>query len=165
MSISKTDRINLKKLVDEMQSDDNTAQIRELKHSGKIWKDIKKMEKVEMENMVLKNSDPEKFVDLCRNECSFLFTHYTDIFNKLLKNEIDMTIMVKLLVVLRKIEEGKVDQHEGSLLVGKILKEMYIDSAIRRGENLDKQHDTTTEKEVPKEGIAISWKQYKSLQK
>ena len=38
----------------------------------------------------------------------------------------------------------KVDQHEGSVLVGKLLKELYVDSALRRSENLDKEYGSTT---------------------
>ena len=39
---------------------------------------------------------------------------------------------MKLINVLKNIEEGDVDQHEGSVVVGKILKEMYIDSALKQ---------------------------------
>jgi hypothetical protein len=65
------------------------------------------------------------------------------------------------------IEDGQVDQHEGSALVGKFLKEMYIDSAIRRGENLDKEREeesaiSVDTKEPPK---PISWKEYAQLRK
>ena len=81
-------------------------------------------------------------------------------FNKLLKDELDLTIMTKLLAVLKLIEDNKVDQHEGSVMVGKILKELYIDSAMKRADNLDKEHNAT-EKEPMVEGKNISWKQFK----
>jgi hypothetical protein len=47
-------------------------------------------------------------------------------------------------------------------MVGKVLKELYIDSAVKRGDNLDKQY----EEEKPKfiEGQSISWKQYKKTE-
>jgi hypothetical protein len=42
--------------------------------------------------------------------------------------------------------------------VGKILKELYLDSAVRRGENLDKEHPP-----APKaENKFVSWSEYKS---
>lgn len=44
----------------------------------------------------------------------------------------DLDILMKLINVLRNIEEGVMDQHEGSVTVGKILKEMYIDSALKQ---------------------------------
>jgi hypothetical protein len=78
-----------------------------------------------------------------------------------LKDEIDLLIMTKMLTILKLIEDSKVDQHEGSAMFGKVLKELYIDSAIKHGENLDKQYETET---IPKiEGKKISWSQYKKM--
>ena len=48
-------------------------------------------------------------------ECNFLFTYYTDIYNKIRKDEMDLKILYKFLDVLEEIEEGKLDQHSGSL--------------------------------------------------
>jgi hypothetical protein len=70
--------------------------------------------------------------------------------------------MTKLLIVLKLIEDGKVDQHEGSVMVGRYLKELYIDSAIKHGENLDKQYDSESKPEKI-EGKKISWKEYKTM--
>jgi hypothetical protein len=61
------------------------------------------------------------------------------------------------------IEDGEADQHEGSAMVGKILKEMYIDSAVRHGDNLDKEHEG--EKIKKEEGKRLNWRQYKALRK
>ena len=70
-----------------------------------------------------------------------------------------MHVMWNLLECLQQIEEGKVDQHEGSYAFGKLLKELYVDSAMRRGQNLDKEHIVEPPKYVePRE---ISWKEYK----
>jgi hypothetical protein len=85
----------------------------------------------------------------------------TDIFNKVVKGEIDLTIMTKMLTVLKLIEDGNVDQHEGSVMVGKILKELYIDSAIKTADNIDKEY--ADQKVEPEEGKPISWKEYKCL--
>jgi hypothetical protein len=46
-------------------------------------------------------------------------------------------------------------------MVGKILKELYIDSAIKRGENLDKQREA--ERVEPNTGKKISWKNFKIM--
>jgi hypothetical protein len=59
------------------------------------------------------------------------------------------------------IEDEKVDQHEGSVLVGKVLKKLYIDSAMKHGERLDKEHES--EKVVPVQGKSISWSNYKKM--
>jgi len=113
-------------------------------------------------------SNPQQFDAICTSRCSFLFNNYTDIFNKLKKDEIDLGILSKLLFVLKLIETGKLDQHEGSYEVGKLLKQIYVDSALRKAEHLDKQHEKheTREKNSKKPKNLpppknISWDQYK----
>jgi hypothetical protein len=69
--------------------------------------------------------------------------------------------MTKLLTVLKLIEDGKTDQHEGSYMVGKILKELYLDSAVKRADNIDKEIED--QKVKPLEGKTISWSQYKKM--
>ena len=159
--ISAEDRLNLKRLVDNSDCENNTENIRKLKHSGPINEDIKKMLKYKINNQSLKHSDPEAFLEGCKSECSFLFNNYTDIFNRILKDELDMTIMKKLVIILKLIEDEKVDQHEGSVMVGKILKELYVDSALKRCDNLDKEY--AAEKPSMNDGKKISWKDFKSV--
>jgi hypothetical protein len=150
------DRLNLKKLIDESECENNTESIRKLKHSVLIRNDIRKIDTLRTSNT---NMNSESFSQLCQNECSFLFNNYTDIFNKMVKNELDLTIMTKLLTVLKLIEDNKVDQHEVSVMVGKILKELYIDSAMKRAENIDKEYES--EKVLPIESKKITWVEYR----
>jgi hypothetical protein len=159
--MNNTEKLNLKRLIDETQCEDNTENIRKLKHSVKIRDDIRKIENLKKTNSALRSLQPEEFKELCQIECVFLFNNYTDIFNKILKDEIDLLIMTKMLTILKLIEDSKVDQHEGSVMFGKVLKELYIDSAIKHGENLDKQYET--EKVPQVEGKKISWNQYKKM--
>jgi hypothetical protein len=77
----------------------------------------------------------------------------------LVKDELDINILNRLLDVLKRIEDGLVDQHEGSVAVGTILKEMYVDSALKHSNNIA---DTSTPA-VYSESKAISWKQYKIM--
>lgn len=90
-----------------------------------------------------------------------------DIFTKVFNDELDLDIMSKLLEILKMIEDGNVDQHEGSILVGKILKELYIDSAVRRADNLDRQYstdkDTKDTEEEPLVTKTISWREFKNI--
>jgi hypothetical protein len=97
--------------------------------------------------------------------CSFLFTYYTDIYNKIRKDEIDLIILFKFLGVLERIEKGELDQHEGSFLVGTLLKELYIDSALKRANKLDKlnQNNNGSQDDESVEPIEISWKQFKQM--
>jgi hypothetical protein len=158
--LSEFEKLNLKQLVNQSECENNTENIRKLKHSVLIRNDIRKMDNLKK---TMRTNNEESFLELCKSECSFLYNNYTDIFNKVFKNELDLTIMSKLLVVLKLIEDDKVDQHEGSVMVGKILKELYLDSAIKRADNLDKQYEA--EKPVQNEGKTISWKQYKYTMK
>lgn len=155
------EKLNLKRLIDQTQCENNTDNIRKLKHSVKIRDDIRRMENLKVHNSALRQLNPDEFKELCEKECRFLFNNYTDIFNKILKDEIDLVIMTRMLSVLKMIEDGKVDQHEGSVVFGKILKELYVDSAVKRGENLDKEHES--ERVLPVEGKKISWSQYKHM--
>ena len=162
-TINNNERLNLKKLVDEMDCEDNTENIRKLKHSVSIRNDIRNIENLKTKHTELRNSRPDEFITLCEGKCPFLFNNYTDIFHKVVKDELDLTIMTKLLTVLKMIEDGKVGQHEGSVLVGKILKELYIDSAVKRADNIDKEYESM--KVVPIEGKKISWQEFKAMNK
>jgi hypothetical protein len=109
--------------------------------------------------------DPEKIHLECMNECNFLFTYYTDIYNKIRKDEIDITILNKFLDVLEKIENGELDQHEGSFEVGTLLKKLYVDSALRKAEKLDEENNSAANQEPKKPTLEISWKQFKKINK
>jgi hypothetical protein len=95
-----------------------------------------------------------------------LFYKYTDIYNRLLKDEVNLTIMNKALDVLKRIEDGEIDQQEGSVIVGKLFHEIYVDSALRRSANLDAAAANEKKKSQsavpPREPTKnISWRQYK----
>ena len=163
LQLSNEDRIDLKRLLSTSDCENNTEHIRTMKHSTKIQNDIMKLVEFKNSQQTLAESYPDKFVEEARVLVPFLAKGYTDIFNKVIRNEINFEILGKLLYVLKAIEDEKVDQHEGSVLVGKILKELYLDSAVRHGENLDKKN-AAEEPPKPKlvEGRPISWKEYKS---
>lgn len=158
------EKIDLKKLVNNMPDEyvDNTEGIRALKHSRLIHADIARMEQLKTEHADMRLSNPVQFRELCEAECIFLFYKYTDIFNRLLRDEIDLQIMEKALNVLLQIEEGQIDQQEGSVIVGKLFHEIYVDSALRRSDNLDKAVSSNPDSKPKYEGVSISWKEYKS---
>jgi hypothetical protein len=156
--VNTDERLNLKKLITECETVDNTEYIRKVKQSIPLAKDIQTMERLKMQNTTLRATHPEEFAQICEGQCAFLFNSYTDIFKKLLKDEINLEIMQQFLQVLKMVEDGNVDQHEGSVIIGRILKELYLDSAIRRGDNLDKENPP-----LPKvDGKKISWNEFKS---
>ena len=171
--MNEVERLNLQKMIQSNDTENMTPLIRELKHSTKILADVEMLLKLKRENVSLAKTNPDKFDSLCIEHCGFLFNHYTDIYNKVIKDEINLTILLRLLNVLNSIEEGHVDQHEGSFEVGKLLKKIYIDSALRKadkisalrnkGDRLDKSNkegEGEGEEEKPIE--PISWKDFKS---
>ena len=157
------DRIQLEKMIQANDAEDNTAQIRDLKHSALIHQDVGTLLNLKRDYARLAKTNHEQFDMMCVNRCTFLFNNYTDIFNKVKKDEIDLEILGRLLGVLKMIEDGKVGQHEASVEVGKLLKQIYIDSALKKSEKLDKLHaghaDPVSDLPPTKK---ISWKQFKA---
>ena len=158
------DRIQLEKMIQANDAEDNTAQIRDLKHSALIHQDVATLLNLKRDYARLAKTNPDQFDMMCVNRCTFLFNNYTDIFNKVKKDEIDLAILGRLLGVLKMIEDGKVGQHEASVEVGKLLKQIYIDSALKKSEKLDKLHSSggsAAPSSLPA-AKKISWKQYKA---
>jgi hypothetical protein len=155
------ERLDLKKLVDNSDAQDNTDTIRRIKHSQNFLDDIRTMEQLKRSHAELRETSKSEFAELCKEKCSFMYNYYTDIFNKQLIDELNLGIMIRLIQVLKLIEDGKVDQHEGSAIVGKFLKELYVDSALRRADNLDKEHSKDSSETPVVEPKTISWKDYK----
>ena len=120
-TLSESERLNLKRLINDSECEDNTEHIRKIKHSVLLRDDIRKLDTLKNVESSLKSSDFEKFKERCITEAPFLFNNYTDIFNKMINDELDLTIMTKMLVILKLIEDAKVDQHEGSAMMGKIM--------------------------------------------
>lgn len=157
-----TDKLNLQKMINANDVADCTEDIRLKRHSGPIRRDIKCMVETKRVFTRLQATNPKEFEDKLIGECRFLFDNYTDIFNKVLKDEIDLNILYRLLDVLEKIETGELDQHSGAYEVGKLLKELYIDSALKKAKKLDEAHKE--DNPVKKEPKKISWKQYAAMQ-
>ncbi len=159
MSNSFIQSLNMKSLMNSEDYVNNTERIRELKHSELILEDIGKLCRIKKDHFHMKMVEEEKFNHLCETSAPFLFSNYTDLFRKVLKDELDMKMMVNFIGILKQIEEGQLDQYDASVKVGTILREIYVDSAMRRGDNLDKEHATEAPTFV--EPALISWKEYK----
>ena len=98
------ERLQLNNMLKENDVLDQTELIRELKHSV-----IFKKEVALLLNLMKKYpSDPEALHAEAMIECSFLFSYYTDLYNKIRKNEIDIKILYQFIDVLANIEEGNV---------------------------------------------------------
>jgi hypothetical protein len=153
-------KLHLQKMIVANNVEDNTDLIRQLKHSHILRDDINNLLMLKAKYM----NDQEKIHLEAMAECNFLFTYYTDIYNKIRKDEIDLKILFNALDVLRDIEDGKKDMHEGAFEFGNLLKKIYVDSALKKAEKINAQ---TGEKEPEYKGpqVDISWNQFKKMQK
>ena len=166
--LSDSQRLHLQKMMSENDVEDNTANIKMAKHSEKIRMDVNNLVFIKSQHRELAKNNSDEFDNMCIRECSFLFNNYTDIFNKIKKDLIDMKILEYFLKTLKKIEDGEIDQHEGSYLVGELLKKIYVDSALRREQQLDAAKDGDNKKRThePKTKTKtknVSYSQYKQL--
>ena len=151
-------RLQLQNMIKTNNVEDQTDLIRNLKHSQVLRNEINNMIMIKAKY----RGDDEKIAQECMNESNFLFTYYTEIFNKVKKDEIDINLLYQFLDILKKIEDGKLDQHEGSFQVGTILKAIYVDSALKKADKLDAINET--EKVEPKKAnVNVSWKQFKKM--
>jgi len=150
-------RLQLQNMIKANNVEDQTNLIRTLKHSDLLKNDINSL-------ILLKakyRSEPEKINEIALIECNFLFTYYTEIYNKIKKDEIDLDILFKFIEVLKNIEDGKIDQHEGAFAVGTLLKKIYIDSALKKADKLNEEYEKQNPKIPFKEPNQITWKQFK----
>jgi hypothetical protein len=153
--MNELEKLNLQKMITENDVEDNTEVIRTYKHSDKIRKDVDTL--IEL---IKNNKNDLDFDTQCENKCFFIFFNYTDIYNKVKKNLLDIPTLYQFLDCLKKIEDGEQDQHEASFEIGKLLKKMYVDSALKKAERLDEEH-----KVVREEPKSISWSEYKKNKK
>lgn len=148
-------RLQLANMIKANNVEDQTDLIRKLKHSSILRADINTL--VFLKAKFRENAEALHLEAM--SECNFLFTYYTDIYNKLRKNEIDLGLLLQFVDLLKEVEDGHVDQHEASFKVGSILKEMYIDSALKKAEKLDANEGPKEEPKKPQ--VNMSWGEYK----
>ena len=164
--LNNQEKLDLANMIKANDTNDCTENIRRAKQSELIRIDIKQFVLLKQKYLRLSQTNPNEFDKICVKQCNFLFNNYTDIFNKLKNDILNLDIFFKFLDILKRIEDGEIDQHEGSFLVGKYLKEIYIDSALKNQEKIEKKHRN---KKIPKKPPNcniknISYKDFKILQ-
>ena len=150
-------------MVKANDANDYTQEIRDKKQSVLIRNDIKTMMTLKQKYNRLASSNPQQFDTMCVSQCSFIFNNYTDIYNRIKNDTLNLEIMDKFLQILKRIEDGEIDQHEGSYLVGKYLKEMYVDSALRREQQQDKKYRKKHPKKQETTQKKISYSEFKLI--
>lgn len=151
-------KLQLSQMINDNNVEDRTEQIRTLKHSSILRQEVTELVLIKQRCL-----DPEEVNLEGMINCNFLFTYYTDIYNKVRKDEISFEILFQFLDVLKKIEDGLLDQHEGSYEVGVLLKKLYIDSALKKADKLNEKYDANAPDSPVKEVMNISWKNYKAI--
>jgi len=153
--MNEEDRLNLKKLIGTNEEFETTNLIRKVKHSNKIKEQVQILTTLKSRYARLSKTNPGEFDMMCKSKCSFLYDNYTEIFNKIKKDQLDLKLLAEFLAVLKDIEDGNIDEHDGSFKVGSILKKIYIDSA------LSNQPTRQKDKQTYKKNKNISWSAYK----
>jgi hypothetical protein len=151
--------LKLRDMISENNVEDITHTIRDKKHSDRIKRDVDRMiELKKLHNMT--NPPTEEEENILVAGCSFLYSNYTDIFIKIKKDEIDLKMFGYFLTILKGIEEGDFDQHTGAYEIGKVLKNIYIDSAKRVEQHANELESKNAP--PPPDIIDISWTQFKN---
>ena len=156
-TMNDTQRLQLQNMIKANNVEDQTNLIRTLKHSDLLKSDINSLILIKAKY----RNEPDKINEVALIECNFLFTYYTEIYNKIKKDEIDLDILFKFIEVLKNIEYGKIDQHEGAFTVGTLLKKIYIDSALKKADKINEEYEKKNPKIPFKEPNQITWKQFK----
>jgi hypothetical protein len=153
-------RLDFNKMLKESGASDNTEKIRQLKHSDKIREQVTLMMEIKKKYPKLKKETKERMIE---SKCFWLWKNYMNIYNKLKKDQLNLNILNNFLSTLKQIEEGELDQHNASVKAGKILKELYVDSAMqqqKKREELEAKRRKKGGKPVKK----LSWSDYKKLE-
>lgn len=149
--------LKLNDMIQEGDCVDNTDMIRQLKHSPLITQNLNTILHIKKRYNLNKNRDTIDFKSLdeeCLKECRFLFDNYTSIYNKLLRDQIDLQVFYKFLFYLKKIEDGELTFYQASYEIGTLLKNMYVDPVIQ-------EKDREKEKERPVK--PITWNEFKNM--
>lgn len=152
-------RLDFNNMLKESGASDNTEKIRNLKHSDKIREQVTLMVEIKKKYPKLKKVMKDRMIE---SKCTWLWQNYMNIYNKLKKDELDLNILHNFLSTLKQIEDGELDQHNASVKAGKILKELYIDSAVKQQTKREKLEEKR-KKRSGKSTRKISWCEYKKM--
>ena len=152
-------RLNFDKMLKESGASDNTYKIRQLKHSDKIREQVTFMMEIKKKYPKLKKETKDRMIE---SKCMWLWENYMNIYNKLKKDQLNLSILHNFLSTLKQIEDGELDQHDASVKIGKILKELYVDSAMQQ----QKKREDAEKKRKKRKGNPVkklSWNEYKKM--
>lgn len=127
--MNEDEKMLLQKMIRTNNTEDNTNKIQEAKHSMKIRRDVSIIQNIKRRT---REKDFRKLDNDCRGKCNFLYVNYPNIYNKMLRGEVDIQILYKFLDKLNDIEEGRLSQHEASYEIGMYLRSLYVDKRLNK---------------------------------
>ena len=78
----------------------------------------------------IKNIHGHNKLNLSKVQAPYMYKNYKSIFDKIIKEDFNIELFKDLIDILEKIENKKIDLHEGSFLFGKKLKSIFVDNYI-----------------------------------
>ena len=144
-TLDKKTRLNFEKMMKEEGVENNTSKIRNLKHSQKIREQVKTMIEIKNKYSRLDKNLMDKMIE---SKCVWLYQNYSNLYVKLKKNQLNLQILDSFLTTLAEIEDGKIDQHEGSVKIGQLLKQLYIDSALKNKKQMEDKDNKRKKKNL-----------------
>ena len=137
------DRLRLAEMLSKTGAENHTEEIRSRRHSQPLRADSRRL------RALLKTGAS---IATARDECEFMALRYPEVLSRLMSGEMDLRLFDNLIDCLADIENGVVDQHEASAVVGNALKELYVDGAKKK-----KDEQVDTRKDAARN---ISYKEY-----
>lgn len=117
---------SLDKYVLENNIEDNTQLIQSNQYSKKVQHDLVLMKCIKA------NYNSEEFKAQCIERCTFLSEYQPKLFNKLINDMSPETLKIvdNIVKLLKQIENGEYNQHQGSFMFGELCKTIFIDPVL-----------------------------------
>ena len=151
---------DIKSKIEEFSSKEDVPQttdkIRKLKHSKYIKQDLQQYYSMKKRYSRISK---KQFKQMAIKQCQFIYKNYTNLFNRLLNDELEKAILGRFIDALEKIERGDLNQHEASYQIGLLLKRIYVDQALRA----EKERELKKTKKKKNRPVKITWEEYKKL--
>ena len=158
MNLTDAERSILAKLQSEAENyEDNTSGIREAKHSSPLLADIRRMGPLRKKYAELKEKSMDDYLAIFQRECKYIYTQFPDVFDRVVKNDMNLDVFEKIIMILKMIEDGKVNQSEASALVGKLSQKLFFQKEAQEAIS-----GATTTKEEQENPRGMSWKEFKN---
>ena len=84
--MNREQRLNLDRMIQENDAQDNTEKIRQLKHSKKIKEDVEIYLNLKNKYERMKNTNFKLYKNILEQKCYFLWQNYTNLFNILIND-------------------------------------------------------------------------------